>query len=37
MTPEQKRNNRRMGLTLASIAVIFFVGFIVRMVFFSGR
>jgi hypothetical protein len=32
MTPEQKKNNRRMGLTLASIALIFFVGFIVRMV-----
>lgn len=32
MTPDQKRNNRRMGLTLASIAVLFFVGFIVRMV-----
>ena len=31
MTPEQKRNNRRMGLTLASIAVLFFIGFIVRM------
>jgi hypothetical protein len=31
-TPEQKRNNRRMGLTLASIAVLFFIGFIVRMV-----
>ena len=37
MTPEQKRNNRRMGLTLASIAVVFFLGFIVRMVWFSGR
>ncbi|WP_440532590.1 cytochrome oxidase small assembly protein [Variovorax sp. YR566] len=37
MTPEQKRNNRRMGLTLASIAVVFFFGFIVRMVWFSGR
>jgi hypothetical protein len=37
MTPEQKRNNCRMGLTLASIAVVFFVGFIVRMVWFSGR
>jgi len=35
MTPEQKKNNRRMGLTLASIAVIFFVGFIVRMAFFN--
>jgi len=32
MTPEQKRNNRRMGLTLASIALLFFIGFIVRMV-----
>jgi hypothetical protein len=31
MTPEQKRNNRRMGLTLASIALMFFIGFIVRM------
>ena len=31
-TPEQKRNNRRMGLTLASIALLFFIGFIVRMV-----
>ena len=37
MTPEQRRNNRRMGLTLASIALIFFIGFIVRMVWFSGR
>ena len=36
-TPEQRRNNRRMGLTLASIAVMFFIGFIVRMVWFSGR
>jgi hypothetical protein len=32
MTPEQKKHNRRMGLTLASIAVLFFIGFIVRMV-----
>jgi len=31
MTPEQKRNNRRMGLTLGSIALLFFLGFIVRM------
>jgi hypothetical protein len=31
-TPEQKKNNRRMGLTLASIAVLFFIGFLVRMV-----
>ena len=31
-TPEQKKNNRRMGLTFASIAVLFFIGFLVRMV-----
>ncbi|MFS2053024.1 cytochrome oxidase small assembly protein [Variovorax sp.] len=37
MTPEQRRSNRRMGLTLASIALIFFIGFVVRMVWFSGR
>ncbi|WP_269759224.1 cytochrome oxidase small assembly protein [Variovorax sp. E3] len=37
MTPEQKRSNRRMGLTLASIAVVFFIGFIVRMVWFGAR
>ncbi|MEJ1164140.1 cytochrome oxidase small assembly protein [Variovorax sp. CCNWLW186] len=36
-TPEQRRNNRRMGLTLASIAVMFFLGFLVRMIWFSGR
>jgi hypothetical protein len=32
MTPEQKKNNLRLGLTLASIALLFFIGFIVRMV-----
>ena len=37
MTPEQRRSNRRMGLTLASIALIFFIGFVVHMVWFSGR
>jgi len=31
MTPEQKRNNRRLGLILASIAVVFFLGFMARM------
>ena len=31
-TPEQKKKNRRMGLTLASIAVLFFIGFFVRTV-----
>jgi hypothetical protein len=32
---QQKKNNRRMGLTLASIAILFFVGFLVRMVVFG--
>jgi hypothetical protein len=35
MTPEQKKNNLRMGLTLASVALVFFVGFLVKMVFFG--
>lgn len=35
MTPEQKKNNRRMWLTLASIAILFFIGFLVRMVVFG--
>ena len=30
MTPEQKKNNLRLGLILASIAVAIFVGFIVK-------
>ena len=36
MTPEQKKSNRRMGLILASIAVMFFIGFVARMVFLRG-
>ena len=32
MTPEQKRNNRRMALVLASIAAVFFIGFVAKMV-----
>ena len=31
MTPEQKKSNRRLGLILASIALMFFIGFIIRM------
>ncbi len=30
--PEQKKNNRRMALLLASIALVFFLGFMARMV-----
>jgi hypothetical protein len=32
MTPMQKKSNRRTGLILASVASVFFVGFVVRMV-----
>jgi hypothetical protein len=31
MTPEQKKSNLRMALVLASIAVVFFVGFMAKM------
>jgi len=31
-TPDQKKANLRMGLILASIAAVFFVGFMVKMV-----
>lgn len=31
-TPEQKKNNRRMGLILASIALVFFLGFVAKFV-----
>jgi hypothetical protein len=37
MTPEQKKANRKTGLILASVAVAFFVGFMVRMVLLSGK
>ena len=30
MTPEQKRSNLRLGLILASVAVVLFIGFIVK-------
>ena len=33
MTPEQKKHNRRLGLTLASIAVVFFLGFMAKLIF----
>lgn len=36
MSTEQKKNNRRLGLILASIALIFFLGFLARMMFFGG-
>ena len=33
MTPEQKKHNLRLGLILASIAVVFFLGFMAKLVF----
>jgi hypothetical protein len=33
MTPEQRQANRKTGLILASVAVVFFVGFMARMIF----
>ena len=33
MKPDQKKRNLRMALLLASIAVAFFLGFMVKMVF----
>ncbi|WP_427913749.1 cytochrome oxidase small assembly protein [Ramlibacter sp. MMS24-I3-19] len=35
-TEEQKKANRRLALILASIAVVFFLGFIARMALVKG-
>ena len=35
-TPEQRRRNVRLGLILGSVALVFFIGFIVRMVVLGG-
>ena len=35
MTPDQRKNNVRLGLILASIAVALFVGFIVKSAVFG--
>jgi hypothetical protein len=32
MTPQQKKANVKTGLILASVALVFFIGFMVRMV-----
>ncbi|MFM8610396.1 MAG: cytochrome oxidase small assembly protein [Burkholderiaceae bacterium] len=36
MTPEQKRSNRRLGVILGSVALVFFFGFMARMVLLGG-
>lgn len=35
MTPEQRKNNLRLGLVLASVAVALFVGFMVKSAIFG--
>jgi len=35
-TPEQKKQNLRLGLILASVALVFFLGFMGKMVFLGG-
>ena len=37
MTPEQKKANLRTALILASIAAVFFVGFMVKMILLSSK
>ena len=37
MTPEQKKSNLRTALILASIAAVFFVGFMVKMILLSSK
>jgi hypothetical protein len=32
MTPEQRKQNLRLGLILASIAAVFFVGFFAKII-----
>jgi hypothetical protein len=34
-TPEQKKANLRTGLILASIAIVFFVGFMAKVILLS--
>ena len=33
MTPEQKKNNLKMGLILGSLGGVFFLGFMAKLVF----
>jgi hypothetical protein len=32
MTPEQKKSNQRLALILASAALVFFAGFVAKMI-----
>ncbi|MDL2339025.1 MAG: cytochrome oxidase small assembly protein [Pseudomonadota bacterium] len=35
MTPEQRKQNLRLALVLASIAVVFFIGFLTKAALFG--
>lgn len=35
MTPEQKKSNLRLALILASVVVVFFIGFMVKVTLLS--
>jgi hypothetical protein len=35
MTPEQKKSNLKLGLILASVVAVFFIGFMIRMIVLS--
>ncbi|MDP3798584.1 MAG: cytochrome oxidase small assembly protein [Polaromonas sp.] len=35
MTSDQKKSNLRLALILASIALVFFAGFMAKMIFFG--
>jgi hypothetical protein len=37
ISPEQKKSNARLGLILASVAVVFFLGFMVKMIVLTSR
>ncbi|MCE2666248.1 MAG: cytochrome oxidase small assembly protein [Burkholderiales bacterium] len=36
-TPEQKKSNARLGLILASVALVFFVGFLAKMILLTAK
>jgi len=35
MTPEQRKQNLRLGLILASVAAVFFIGFFAKIMLFN--
>lgn len=35
MTPEQKKSNLKLALILASVALVFFIGFMAKMIFLA--